>query len=121
MAGNGGYHYTGIDLSPVQLDANEEQAAAWRESDLLAAQPEWLLGDAADVLPVLEEDAYDYVFTCPPYHNLEKYSDHPADLSAMRWKEFAEAYREIVPPLCAASPRTGSPPGSWAKSATPSA
>lgn len=96
VAGNGGYHYTGIDLSPVQLDANEEQAAAWRESDLLAAQPEWLLGDAADVLPVLEEDAYDYVFTCPPYHNLEKYSDHPADLSAMRWKEFAEAYREIV-------------------------
>ncbi|PJN40737.1 chromosome partitioning protein ParB [Streptomyces sp. CB02959] len=96
VAGNGGYRYTGIDLSPVQLDANEEQAAAWRENDLLAAQPEWLLGDAADVLPELEEGAYDYVFTCPPYHNLEKYSDHPADLSAMRWKEFAQAYQEII-------------------------
>ncbi|EST29641.1 hypothetical protein [Streptomyces roseochromogenus] len=28
--------------------------------------------------------AYDYVFTCLPYHNLERYSDHPADLSAMK-------------------------------------
>lgn len=93
---NGGYHYTGVDLSPSQVDANEDQAADWAARDLLAAEPQWLLGDAADVLPSLQQGAYDYVFTCPPYHNLEKYSDHPADLSAMRWKEFAEAYREII-------------------------
>ncbi|WP_370420362.1 class I SAM-dependent methyltransferase [Streptomyces sp. QH1-20] len=96
VAGNGGYRYTGIDLSPVQVDANEEQAAVWRERDLLAAQPRWILGDAADVLPELPSASYDYVFTCPPYHNLERYSDHPADLSAMRWKEFAAVYREIT-------------------------
>jgi hypothetical protein len=96
VAGNGGYRYTGVDLSPDQVDANEDQAADWAARDLLAAEPQWLLGDAADVLPSLQQGAYDYVFTCPPYHNLEKYSDHPADLSAMRWKEFAEAYREII-------------------------
>jgi len=96
VAGNGGYRYTGVDLSPDQVDANEDQAADWATRDLLAAEPQWLLGDAADVLPSLQRGAYDYVFTCPPYHNLEKYSDHPADLSAMRWKEFAEVYREII-------------------------
>ncbi|MHB6907102.1 class I SAM-dependent methyltransferase [Streptomyces sp. DB-54] len=96
VAGNGGYRYTGIDLSPSQVDANEDQAADWASRDLLAARPEWILGDAAEVLPELEEGAYDYVFTCPPYHNLEKYSDHPADLSAMRWKEFAEVYRAVI-------------------------
>ncbi|MYT30482.1 class I SAM-dependent methyltransferase [Streptomyces sp. SID8354] len=96
VAGNGGYRYTGIDLSPSQVDANEDQAADWAARDLLAAKPRWILGDAADVLPDFATGAYDYVMTCPPYHNLEKYSDHPADLSAMRWKEFTEAYREII-------------------------
>lgn len=28
------------------------------------------------------DGGFDYVFTCPPYHNLERYSDDPADLSA---------------------------------------
>lgn len=96
VAGNGGYQYTGVDLSPTQVDANEDQAAEWQERDLLAAKPSWLLGDSAEVLPGLASGAYDYVFTCPPYHNLERYSDHPADLSAMKWEEFAEAYRHIV-------------------------
>ncbi len=96
VAGNGGFRYTGIDLSPVQVEANEDQAADWTERDLLAELPEWITGDAAEVLPELPANAFDYVFTCPPYHNLEKYSDHPADLSNMRWKDFAEAYRDII-------------------------
>ncbi|MFJ9816173.1 class I SAM-dependent methyltransferase [Streptomyces sp. NPDC101151] len=96
VAGNGGYQYTGIDLSPTQLDANEEQAQEWNGRDLLATTPTWMLGDAADVLPALPEAAYDYVFTCPPYHDLERYSDHPADLSAMPWQEFTAAYTEII-------------------------
>src|SRR5690606_41696283 len=35
-------------------------------------------------------------FTCPPYHNLERYSDDPADLSAMGWEEFLVALGGIV-------------------------
>lgn len=96
VAANGGYHYTGIDLSADQIDANEDQAAAWRERDMLAAEPTWHVGDSADILPTLPNGGFDYVFTCPPYHNLERYSDHPADLSAMRWRDFTEAYREII-------------------------
>ncbi|MFE0189305.1 class I SAM-dependent methyltransferase [Streptomyces sp. NPDC058989] len=96
VAGNGGYPYTGVDLSPEQIEANEQQANAWRERDLLAAHPSWVVGDAADVLPTLPDGGYDYVFTCPPYFNLERYSDHPADLSAMAWEDFARAYREII-------------------------
>ncbi|MEW2580140.1 class I SAM-dependent methyltransferase [Streptomyces syringium] len=96
VAANAGHRYTGIDLSPSQIDANEEAAAAWKERDLLAAEPRWILGDSAEELPQLASGAYDYVFTCPPYHDLERYSDHPADLSAMRWDEFAETYRTII-------------------------
>ncbi|WP_037866935.1 MULTISPECIES: class I SAM-dependent methyltransferase [Streptomyces] len=96
VAGHLGYGYTGIDLSPAQVDANEEQAIAWTEKDLLARQPIWTLGDSADVLPGLDDGAYDYVFTCPPYHCLERYSDHPADLSAMRWRTFSQTYSRII-------------------------
>jgi hypothetical protein len=96
VAGNGGYRYTGIDLSPVQVEANEDQAADWAARDLLAAVPEWITGDATEVLPELPSGGFDYVLTCPPYHNLERYSDHPADLSNMRWKGFAAAYQEII-------------------------
>lgn len=96
VAGNGGYRYTGVDLSPIQVEANEDQVADWRARDLLAEVPTWIVGDAAEVLPDFPGGSFDYVFTCPPYHNLEKYSDHPADLSNMRWKDFADAYSEII-------------------------
>ncbi|MEH6373638.1 class I SAM-dependent methyltransferase [Streptomyces sp. KLMMK] len=96
VAANGGYQYTGIDLSPFQVDANEEAAANWRARDLLAAEPRWILGDALEELPELATAHADYVFTCPPYHDLERYSDHPADLSTMRWAEFATAYSAII-------------------------
>ncbi|MFK0294489.1 class I SAM-dependent methyltransferase [Streptomyces sp. NPDC090442] len=96
VAGNGGYQYTGIDLSPVQVDVNEENAADWRARDLLVSPPRWILGDSSEVLSSLPDGGFDYVFTCPPYHNLERYSDHPADLSAMRWTDFEETYRKII-------------------------
>jgi hypothetical protein len=39
----------------------------------------------------------DLVFSCPPYYDLEVYSDHPADLSAMgTYTEFIVAYRAIL-------------------------
>lgn len=96
VAGNGGYQYDGVDLSGPQIDANEEQAEDWQERDLLAEVPRWHEGDAADVLPEFKDESFDYVFTCPPCFNLERYSDHPADLSAMKWREFTEAYQEII-------------------------
>ncbi|MFG2183085.1 class I SAM-dependent methyltransferase [Streptomyces abikoensis] len=96
VAGNGGYQYTGVDLSPVQVDANEETAADWRARGLLAADPEWAVGDSGEILPSLPDGGFDYVLTCPPYHNLERYSDHPADLSAMRWSAFEDAYRHVI-------------------------
>ena len=39
---------------------------------------------------------YDLVFSCPPYADLERYSDDPADLSTMDYPAFLLAYRSIV-------------------------
>ncbi|MFJ4796934.1 class I SAM-dependent methyltransferase [Kitasatospora purpeofusca] len=96
VAGNGGYRYTGVDLSPGQVAVNRDTADDWRSRDLLAADPDWITGDAADILPELPTGGFDHVFTCPPYYDLEVYSDDPADLSAMSWDDFKVAYEAII-------------------------
>lgn len=36
------------------------------------------------------------IFTCPPYYDLETYSDDPKDLSTMEYDEFDKAYENII-------------------------
>lgn len=90
VAGMLGRRYWGCDLRQDQIDANREQAAKIQPS----VMPEWVCGDSTDTL----DDApdADFVFSCPPYGDLEKYSDHPADLSAMEWHTFRAAYGRII-------------------------
>ena len=76
-----GYTYTGIDISEAQVQANREYGV------------ECILGDSEAILPTLPE--HDLVFTCPPYHNLEVYTDHEADLSNMDWDSFSVKYSNI--------------------------
>jgi hypothetical protein len=61
-----------------------------------APMPEWITGDAAevgDLCPGVEADLW---FSCPPYGDLEVYSDDPRDLSTMKHAEFIDAYRAII-------------------------
>lgn len=47
-------------------------------------------------MPTFPTGAFDFILTCPPYHDLEVYSDLPADLSTMAWGDFADAYTAII-------------------------
>lgn len=96
VAGHDGHPYAGIDLLAGQVAANRARAEAWRDAGLLTAVPEWRHGAAQDLLPDLAGGSVDFVLTCPPYHNRERYSDDPLDLSAMRWGGFVGAYRTIL-------------------------
>ena len=90
VLGNG---YTGIDLSGVQLEANKEQAKAITPD----SHPEWIVGDSHELDSLLPANKYyDLIFSCPPYHDLEQYTDDPSDLSNMSWNTFKEKYREII-------------------------
>jgi hypothetical protein len=94
VAGYMGHPYVGVDLSGRQIEANRDQA----QSILAAAgrpMPAWHVGDSLQVLPTLDVTA-DLLFTCPPYFDLEVYSDDPADISAMDWPAFRESYRAII-------------------------
>lgn len=63
-----------------------------------APMPEWVTGDAATIteLDPLGGKKADLWFSCPPYGDLEVYSDDPADLSTMRHEAFLDAYRAII-------------------------
>lgn len=39
---------------------------------------------------------YDFLFTCPPYADLEVYSDLPEDISNMPYDDFLTAYKKII-------------------------
>lgn len=89
-----GKKYIGIDLSEKQIDANQLNA------DKFKVCPAWFCDDSKNADKYIPDGAADLIFSCPPYHNLEKYSDHPLDLSNMNYKDFLEAYREIITIAC---------------------
>jgi DNA modification methylase len=90
VAGALGRHYWGCDLRAEQIAANEQQADEIQP----AVRPVWVCADSMDTLADAPEA--DFVFSCPPYGDLEKYSDDPRDLSAMEWHTFVAAYKRII-------------------------
>jgi len=90
VAGALGRRYWGCDLRQEQIDANEMQG----DEIAIEPRPVWVCDDALDCL---DESPYaDFVFSCPPYGDLEKYSDDPRDLSNMEWHTFVAEYKRIV-------------------------
>ena len=92
VAAKCGREYIGIDLRPEQVEANRAQASAICGDGIA---PAWIIGDSALVVPGIE-CAADFVFSCPPYGNLEVYSECPEDLSNMDRAGFRAAYRKII-------------------------
>ena len=93
VAGALGFSYRGVDIRQEQIEANERAAASFKGP--LPNPPRWLLGDSAEVLRAGEMSC-DFVLSCPPYHDLEVYSDLDRDISNLSWEEFCAAHAEIV-------------------------
>lgn len=95
-----GRNYTGIDLSERQIDANRnnwEEITHKRITDGAEAEPpRWFIGDSLDINKIVKDKDYDLLFTCPPYADLEQYSDDPRDISNMDYENFCEVYAEII-------------------------
>lgn len=91
-----GFHYTGIDIRQEQVDSNREQAL-----DILEVnnQPQWYVGDSNKVIDDMAMD-FDLVFSCPPYADLEVYSDLEGDISNMKYDDFLKAYESIIKKSC---------------------
>lgn len=90
VAGLLGFKYHGIELRAEQVQANEEQ------KQIIAPQADitWHTGDSLKYISAAPKS--DFIFSCPPYGDLEVYSDLPEDLSAMDYEGFIGAYRHII-------------------------
>jgi len=88
-----GYKYTGLELRQEQVDSNREQALNILP---IENQPQWYCGDSDKLLDDNWQTKFDFIFSCPPYADLEVYSDLPDDLSNMDYKDFVLKYRSII-------------------------
>jgi hypothetical protein len=93
-----GRRYLGVELRKEQVEANRAQA-----EEICAAeehQPVWHHGDSTNLDKIAADVEADFVFSCPPYADLEIYSDDPRDLSTMEYPAFRSAYAEIIRKAC---------------------
>lgn len=86
-----GHNYTGIDLRAEQVSANYANAREIGLSDI-----NWICDDSLNIDHHIKDESQDLLFTCPPYADLEVYSDDERDISNMSYEEFAEVYSEIL-------------------------
>lgn len=91
VAGALGRKYWGCDLSAAQIAANRAQVGILPPE---APKPVWRVGDAAERIHDAPEA--DMAIMCPPYFDLEVYSEDPADLSQMTWDGFKDFYAGIL-------------------------
>lgn len=96
ISGMLGREYLGVDIRDEQVQANKTQAAQIDS----ACTPSWVVGDGRKVQELTTKRDYDMLLTCPPYADLEVYSDRPDDLSTMPYPEFLEGYREMIAQAC---------------------
>lgn len=90
VAGLLGCDYWGCDIRQEQIDENIKQSREIGSSK----KTTYICGDSINEL---ESAPYaDFIFSCPPYGDLEKYSNDPKDLSNMEWHTFIAAYKRII-------------------------
>ena len=94
VAGISGYDYLGVDLSARQVKDNEVRAAKYTD---VSNPPKWVVGDSARLNKILKnEQDFDFLFSCPPYFDLEKYTDKDEDLCNMDDAMFKAVYTAII-------------------------
>lgn len=70
-----GYKFIGTELREEQVELNQKAC------DKYSLNATYIHEDAQQIDKCLSEDSRDFMFSCPPYYNLEVYSDLPEDAS----------------------------------------
>lgn len=92
-----GYKYTGIDIREEQIESNREQAIKILP---IENQPQWYVGDSNELLDNKWNIEFDLVMSCPPYADLEVYSDLDGDISNKPYSIFLDLYESIIQKSC---------------------
>lgn len=84
-----GRFFEGIELRKEQVDFNQTLI------DELNTGSKYYCDDALNILNYFEKESKDFMFTCPPYADLEVYSDLENDLSNMTYEQFFETIEKV--------------------------
>lgn len=87
-----GRNYVGIELRKEQVDANRAQA----ESALTSHMPTWVCDDSLNIERHADPGSFDFMLTCPPYADLEVYSQDERDISNMDYASFISVFTQII-------------------------
>jgi len=68
-----GSTFTGIELRPEQTELNNKR--------LIGSKSKYICDDGQNVLKHIKPNSQDLLFSCPPYYDLEVYSDMETDAS----------------------------------------
>ena len=93
-----GFEYLGNDLREEQIKANRINAKEVLQDNEL--YPTWTHGDSLNIDKLAKNYNADMIFSCPPYADLEVYSDAKEDISNMSYDKFLEVYKEIIRKSC---------------------
>ncbi|MGF2053651.1 ParB N-terminal domain-containing protein [Vagococcus fluvialis] len=86
-----GHKYNGIDLRKEQVEANYKNA-----DEIGLSNINWVCDDSLNMSDHFNDESMDLVFTCPPYFDLEVYSDDKSDISNMDYESFEKVYAAIL-------------------------
>lgn len=91
-----GHSYVGFDVSEKQIKTNLDDYAKLQNKVNFTDNTIWVCDTSANIDKLVRDD-FDMVLTCPPYYNLEVYSNNPLDISTLpTYKQFLAAYKDIL-------------------------
>lgn len=73
VAATKGFDFTGIELRPEQVAINQNRCEGM--------SAKYICDDGQNVGKHIKPESVDFLFSCPPYYDLEVYSDRPDDAS----------------------------------------
>lgn len=85
-----GLQFTGIELRKEQADLNNQRVHKEFPNSFYHNDT------SVNMDAYVDDNTQDFIFTCPPYIDLEVYSDDPRDLSTMGHKGFFPVYMDIL-------------------------
>lgn len=93
MAKRGGHDFSGIELRKEQAQLNQSRTDALTTT----GSATYYNDTSENIDKYIEDKTQDMLFSCPPYFNLEVYSDSPQDLSNQgKYEDFLALYSKIL-------------------------
>lgn len=86
-----GLDYMGIELRQEQVDVNNDVKETYGIENAT-----WICDDSLNVDKYIKDNTADFLIACPPYADLEQYSDDPRDISTMDYSDFISVYGQII-------------------------